>query len=123
MPNRETRRKQAKTIRSKKKLYSLEDVQSALSIAIEMKKHTKGHLFNKTMVNKKKESVCVFCGATMKTKTDCQYWVMTLFDRMQTALINPTFFTDENIQALWLQHGEQYQNIKLPLNVGLSEKA
>lgn len=117
MPNREVRRKQAKTIRSKKKKYSLEDVQKSLSVAIEMKKHTKGHLFSKAQKDN-----CVFCGATMKTRKQCPYWILTMFDRMQTALINPTFFTDENIEALWLQHGEEYQDIKLPLNVGTNAK-
>jgi hypothetical protein len=115
MSNRKARR-QHKAQSSKAK-YSLKDVQVALSIAIEMKKHTRGHLFSKVQ-----KDTCVFCGATMKTKKQCQYWVLTLFDRMQTALINPTFFTNENIQALYLQHGEEYQNIKLPLNIALKKK-
>lgn len=116
--NRETRRKNNKKDKTQKKRYSLQDVQKAMNIAIEMKKHSKGHLFSKTMVNKKQESLCVFCGQTMKTKKECDYWVMTLLDRMQTILINPSFFMDDNIEALWLQHGEEYQNIQLPLNVG-----
>lgn len=114
MANRESRRKRAK--QDRKKLYSLTDVQKAINIAIEMKKHSKGHLFSSQLKDR-----CVFCGATMKTKKQCEYWAMTLIDRIQTTLINPTFFTDSEIQALWLQHGEQYQNIKLPLNVGKAE--
>lgn len=97
---------------SKKARYSLEDVQSAISVAIEMKKHSKGHLFSKALKDK-----CTFCGQSMKTKKQCEYWALTLIDRIQTVLINPTFFTDENVKALYLQHGEEYQNIKLPLVV------
>jgi len=104
--NRKQRRQGLHT----KKKYSLEDVQKAISIAMVMKKYSKGHLFNKSM-----KDHCVFCGATMKTKKECAYWFMTFLDRMQTVIINPSFFTDQDIQALWLQHGEQYQNIKLPL--------
>lgn len=92
--------------------YTLKDVQKSINIAIEMKKLTKGHLFSAGLKDR-----CVFCGQSMKTKKQCQYWIMTLFDRIQTILVNPAFFHDDNIQALWLQHGEQYQNIKLPLNV------
>lgn len=95
---------------AKKPRYSLEDVQSAITIAIEMKKHSKGHLFSKGLKDR-----CTFCGQSMKTRRQCEYWVLTLIDRIQTILINPDFFTDENVQALWLQHGEEYQNIKLPL--------
>ncbi len=95
---------------SKKAKYSLQDVQAAIAIAIEMKKHSKGHLFSTQLQER-----CVFCGQDMKTKKQCEYWAMTLIDRIQTVLINPTFFTDENVEALYLQHGEQYQNIKLPL--------
>ena len=109
--NRKQRRG-ANTKQDKKK-YSLHDVQKALNIAIEMKKHSKGHLFSTSLKDR-----CVFCGQSMKTKKECQYWVMTLIDRMQTVLINPDFFRDDEVQALWLQHDEEYQNIQLPLNVG-----
>lgn len=109
--NRKQRRKSYKKESHKK--YSLIDVQKAINIAIEMKKHTKGHLFSKTLKDK-----CVFCGQSPKTKKQCNYWVLTLIDRLQTVLINPDFFRDDEVQALWLQHGEEYQNIKLPLNVG-----
>ena len=109
-------RKQKRHDPNNKKKYSLNDVQKAIAVAIEMKKHTKGHLFSKNLKDK-----CVFCGASMKTKKECDYWAMTLLDRLQTVLINPNFFTDENVQALWLQHGEEYQNIKLPLTFGLKD--
>lgn len=113
MVNRAQRRyAKRKDTRAKAK-YSLQDVQKATSIAIEMKKHSKGHLFSKQLKDR-----CVFCGLTMKTKKECDYWFMTFLDRMQTVLINPDFFRDDEIQALWLQHGEEYQNIQLPLNVG-----
>lgn len=107
-------RKQRRTTVKKEavKKYSLQNVQHAILIAIEMKKLTKGHLFSKDL-----KELCVFCGANMKTKKQCDYWIMTLIDRVQTILINPTFYTSDNLQALWLQHGEEYQNIKLPLNV------
>ena len=113
MANRATRRKDPVTKALNKKQYSLLDIQKALTIAIEMKKITKGHLFSKNMKDQ-----CVFCGATMKTKLECDYHLLTLFDRLQSILINPDFYTEENIQCLWLQHGEEYQNIQLPLVVG-----
>lgn len=113
MLNRKQRRAQSKAIGSKRKKYSLEDVQRAMNIAIEMRKISKGHLFNENMKGR-----CVFCGLTKKTKKECDYWFMTFMDRLQTVLINPRFFTDDNLQALWLQHGEDYQNIQLPLALG-----
>lgn len=115
MPNRKQRRAQ-KTKNDRKK-YSLSDVQKAMSIAVEMKKISKGHLFSKNLKDR-----CVFCGQTMKTKKECDYWFMTFLDRMQTVIINPTFFHNDNIQALWLQNGEEYQNIQLPLNVGTKDE-
>ncbi len=111
--NRAQRRIAAKKDPTKKPKYSLQDVQKAMSIAMEMKKHSKGHLYSKQLKDR-----CVFCGASMKVRKTCEYWFMTFVDRVQTILINPDFFTDENVQALWLQHGEEYQNIKLPLNFG-----
>lgn len=107
MPNRKQRRHDPKD----RKKYSLHDVQKAINIALTMKKYSKGHLFSKTLKDK-----CVFCGATTKTRKTCQYWFMTFLDRTQTVLINPSFFTDNEIQALWLIHGDEYQNIRLPLN-------
>lgn len=127
--NRATRRSKAQKDKTLKKKYSLQDVQQAINIAIGMKKLTKGHLFLKNTTAKdekgkvdEKKSFCTFCGQNMQTKKQCEYWVLTLLDRIQTILINPTFFTDDNLQALWLQHGEEYQNIKLPLNVTPDEK-
>jgi hypothetical protein len=115
MLNRKQRRSSSK--KENRKKYSLADVQKAINIAIEMKKHSKGHLFSKNMKDR-----CTFCGQSMKTKKLCDYWVLTLIDRIQTVLINPAFFRDDEVQALWLQHGDEYQNIKLPLNVGSSAK-
>lgn len=106
--NRQKKRKLARI--TKKPKYSLDDVQSAIAIALEMKKHSKGHLFSKNLKDR-----CVFCGKGMKVRSQCPYWALTLIDRIQTVLINPSFFTDENIKALYLQHGEEYQNIRLPL--------
>lgn len=113
--NRAQKRKAEKKERKAK--YSLQDVQKSINIAIEMMKISKGHLFSAQLKDR-----CVFCGVTMKTKKRCDYWAMTLIDRVQTTLINPTFFKDDEIQALWLQHGDEYQNIKLPLNVGKHDK-
>lgn len=115
MANRYTRRLKKK--KDNKKEFSLNDVQRSIAIAIEMKKISKGHLFSKNLKDR-----CVFCGANMKTKKECSYWAMTLIDRIQSVLVNPDFYTDENIQALWLQHGEEYQNIKLPLVFGAEKK-
>ena len=108
MPNRMQRRKAKK--------YSIFDIQEAMAIAIAMRKLTKGHLFSKKLKDR-----CVFCGQTMKTKKECEYAVMTLFDRLQSVLVNPQFYTADNLQALWLQHGEEYQNIKLPMVVEVKE--
>ena len=105
-------RKQRRHDPKYKAKYSLKDVQSATNIALTMKKFTKGHLFKESLKDR-----CLFCGSSMKTKKECAYWFMTFLDRMQTVLINPSFFTDKEVQALWLQHGEEYQNVKLPLNI------
>lgn len=96
--------------------YSMNSIHKAMSIAIEMKKISKGHLYSKQLKDR-----CVFCGQTMKTKKECEYWFMTFLDRLQTVLVNPGFFTNQDIQALWLQHGDEYQNIQLPLVVGLKD--
>lgn len=111
--NRAQKRKAMKKDPTMKPKYSLQDVQKAMNIAMEMKKHSKGHLFSKTLKNR-----CVFCGVTMKARTTCDYWFMTFMDRVQTIIINPDFFMDDNVEALWLQHGEEYQNIQLPMNFG-----
>lgn len=110
-------RKQRRQLKTSQKKYSLHDVQAAINIAITMKKYSKGHLFSKAMKNR-----CSFCGVTTKTKKTCDYWFFTFLDRMQTVLINPDFFMEDNIEALWLQHGEEYQNIKLPLNFSDGKK-
>jgi len=87
-----------------------------MNLGLVMRKYSKGHLFSKNM-----KEHCTFCGATIKTKKQCPYQFLTFLDRMQTALVNPEFFKDDDIQALWLQHGEEYQNIKLPINLGVDD--
>lgn len=109
--NRAWRRADKKKGLAKKK-YSLQDVQQAMNIALEMKKHSKGHLFSKSQKDR-----CVFCGVTMKTKKQCKFWFFTFMDRTQTVLINPTFFTADNVEALWLQQSTDYQDVQIPLNM------
>lgn len=123
--NRQKRRKfQAVEKRTHGKAkYSLHDVQRAINIALEMRKLTKGHLFSKTMVDKDKNNLCTFCGSTMKTKKMCNLWFLTFMDRLQVVLINPGYFTDNEIEALWLQVGDEYKDIKIPVNVGKNAKA
>lgn len=112
--NRLLRRKQERTQGRKK--YSLIDVQKAMNVAMEMKKFTKGHLYNKSMKDR-----CVFCGATLKTKKQCAYWFYTFLDRMQVVLINPDFFTDKDIQALWMRNEEEYKEVQFPLNMHIRD--
>lgn len=116
--NRQQKRTAKKKDPKAKAKYSLHDVQKAINVALAMKKFSKGHLFSKNQ-----KELCVFCGASQKTKKPCNYWFMTFLDRMQTILINPDFFRDDEVQALWLQHEEEYQNIKLPLNFNDETKA
>lgn len=92
--------------------YSLHDVQKAINIAIEMRKLTKGHLFNKNMKDR-----CTFCGVTTKTKKMCDFWFLTFIDRLQVVLINPNYFTDKEVEALWMQNSEEYKDIKIPVNI------
>ena len=109
--NRQTRRNtiKAKT-RQERVKFTLIDVQKAISIALEMRKESRGHLFKKGP----KRTVCVFCGAGRRTKEDCEYSLLTFFDRMQTVLINPDFFRGDDKQANWLQQGEMYKDIRVP---------
>lgn len=109
--NRAQRRVRQKKVQTAKKKYSLEDVQKAMNIALEMRKLSKGHLYSKNMKDR-----CVFCGATMKTRKMCDYWFITFMDRTQTVLINPTFFSDNEVDSLWLKTADEYGNIKVPLN-------
>lgn len=108
--NRLTRRAQER--RQKRPKYSLIDVQKAMNTALEMKKLTKGHLFSKTL-----KDHCVFCGATLKTRKRCPYWFFTFMDRMQVILINPSFFTDNEVQALWVRTEDEYKEVQFPLNL------
>lgn len=105
------RKDKRKAIRKQSKpKYSLVDIQKAIVIAVEMKRASNGHLFKKELKNR-----CVFCGKGLKSKMECEYWFMTFLDRMQTVLINPDFFTDKNIEAIWVQHGYEYKDIKVKL--------
>lgn len=106
--NRKDRRKSIR-VHSRKK-YSLIEVQKSISIALEMRKSSNGHLFKSSMKER-----CVFCGATRKSRKQCEYWFLTFMDRMQMVLVNPTFFTADDIEALWLQHGPEYDQIRIPL--------
>lgn len=110
--NRAQRRKLSKDQQQHAKpLYSLLDVQKATVIAIEMKKASLGHLFRKELKN-----LCVFCGKSTKSKKECEYWFLTFMDRQQTVLINPEFFSDDDMEAIWLQHGYEYDDIKIPFH-------
>lgn len=108
--NRLTRRKQER--RQKRPKYSLIDVQKAMNIAVEMLKLTKGHLFSKTLKER-----CVFCGATLKTRKKCEFRLFTFMDRTQVVLINPSFFTDNEVQALWVRAEDEYKEVQFPLNM------
>lgn len=109
--NRKTRRATAKFKTKQEKIkFTLIDVQKAISVALEMRKESRGHLFKKGP----KRTVCVFCGAGRRTKDECEYSFMTFIDRMQTVLVNPDFFKGDDSQANWLQHGESYAEIKVP---------
>jgi len=94
---------------NKKPKYSLEDMQKAMNIAIEMKRLTRGHLYMKNNPER-----CVFCGFK-SSKKECRFWFMTFMDRWQSVLLNPTFFHDKEIEAIWIQ--PEYQDIKLPVNL------
>lgn len=95
-----------------KQKFTLLELQKAISIALEMKKASRGHLFDKNLKER-----CVFCGKTRKVKTECNFWFLTFIDRIQTILLNPEFFSADDIEALWLQHSNQYQEIKIPMLV------
>lgn len=110
MLNRAKRRQQQKI--SSKPKYSLMDVQRAINIAVEMRKLTKGHLFSGALHER-----CVFCGVTMKTKKQCKFWFFTFMDRMQVILINPAFFKDNEIQALWVRNEDEYKDIQIPIHL------
>jgi hypothetical protein len=110
MLNRKQRRIRAKKVKSAKPLYSLEDVQRAMNVALQIRKLTKGHLFSKNLKDR-----CVFCGDDMKTKRMCPSWLISLLDRLQTVLINPDHFKDNEMDALWVKSQDEYGNIKVPI--------
>lgn len=117
--NRAAKRKAMKTVKGQaKQKFTLLELQKAISISLEMKKASHGHLFDKNLKER-----CVFCGVGRKTKKECEYWFLTFLDRIQTILINPLFFSDDDIEALWLQHDDAYQDIRIPVNLTKNEKA
>lgn len=109
--NRAQKRKVMKAAKGQaKQKFTLLELQKALSIGLEMKKASKGHLFDKNLKER-----CVFCGKSRRARTECEYWFMTFIDRVQTILINPEFFSSDDIEAVWFQHGDQYDGIQIPL--------
>lgn len=109
MKRKAQKRLQSEAKKQGKKKFTLLELQKALSIALEMKKDTGGHLFKDHLKNH-----CVFCGEDTKTKKKCDWWFLTYLDRVQTILINPLFFQGDDSQAKWLQQGEDYKQIKVP---------
>lgn len=108
--NRKARRNILKTTRKNTKpKYSIQDMQRAMGIANEMIKATKGHLYVKHLNDK-----CVFCGKTIRAKAKCKYTVITFIDRMQTVLVNPDFYKDNDKEAFFFQHGDIYKDIRIP---------
>lgn len=109
--NRATKRKAMKTAKGQaKQKFTLLELQKAFSIAQEMEKESRGHLFSHHMKER-----CVFCGKGRRTKIHCDYWFLTFMDRVQTILINPTFFVGADTEALWLQHAAEYAAIQVPV--------
>lgn len=115
--NREARRKRDKAVRGQsKQKFTLLDLQKSFAIALEMVKESRGHLFNPHM--KDKESgleLCTFCGQDRKTEEECDFERLTWIDRVQTILLNPDFFRESEAEAIYFQHGENYQDIRIPL--------
>lgn len=89
-------------------MFTLLELQRATHIANEMRKASRGHLFTKSLKER-----CIFCGEDRKTRTDCASWFQTFLDRMQTILINPEFYKDDDIEGYFYQHGDEYGGIKL----------
>lgn len=117
MPNRMQRRKTKKLAEAQgRKTFTLLDFQKALAIALDMRKASKGHLFSKLKINKENNvEMCVFCDQDRTTDKYCEYNELTLFDRIQTILINRDFFSDNDIEAIWLQHSAEYAHIQIPV--------
>lgn len=100
-----------------KQKFTLLELQKALSIALEMKKESRGHLFSPNLKHEETRiEMCLFCGEDRNTKTECDHWFLTFIDRIQTILINPEFFIGVDEQANWLQHGDEYEGIRVPID-------
>lgn len=109
--NRASRRRYAKQAKTDKPKYSLEDIQRAMGISMRMNEATKGHLYKKHMDDK-----CVFCGATLRARKQCEHWFLTFVDRLQVILINPDFYEKDDDNAYWLIP-EEYGKVKVPYGV------
>ena len=115
--NRQEKRLRDKKVKGQlKQKFTLLELQKAISIALEMKKESRGHLFSIHLKER-----CVFCGVGRKTKKNCEWWLLTFVDRLQTILINPTFFLGNDELASWLQHDDQYQHVRIPTKEQISE--
>lgn len=118
--NREQKRKRDKVVKGQaKQKFTLMELQKAFSVALEMKKESRGHLFSHTLKHKDTGiELCVFCGTGRDTtEGECEYWFLTYIDRVQTILINPQFFVGDDSQAAWIQHGDEYEDIRIPVEV------
>jgi hypothetical protein len=115
--NRSQRRVRDKTATKQgKQKFTLVELQKAFSIGLEMKKESRGHLFNPNIKNQETDlPVCTFCGLDQSTtEGECEYWLLTFLDRVQTILLNPLFFIGDDSQANYFQHGDEYAEIRLP---------
>lgn len=115
--NRAQRRVRDKKVKGQaKQKFTLLELQKAFAIAMEMVKESRGHLFNTHMKDEKSGlELCTFCGQDRNTKDECDYERLTWMDRVQTILLNPDFFRESEAEAVYLQHGEQYQEVKIPV--------
>jgi hypothetical protein len=115
--NREQKRKVTKKAKGQaKQKFTLLELQKAMAIALEMNRESKGHLFSETLKNKATGiELCVFCGQDRTTTIQCESWFITYHDRLQTILINPLFFVGADQEAYWLQHGTEYEEIRIPM--------
>lgn len=117
MLNRSQRRDRDKKVKGQaKQKFTLLDLQKAFSIALEMVKESRGHLFSPTMKHKDTgHPLCVFCGQQQDTKEECDFERLTWMDRVQTILLNPDFFRESEAEAIFFQHGDEYKDLSIPL--------
>ncbi len=117
--NRDAKRKTMKAAKGQaKQKFTLLELQKAIAISLEMKKESRGHLFSPNLKHEETQvEMCVFDGIDRNTTDDCEFWFLTFLDRVQTILINPEFFIGADAKASWLQHGDEYQDIRIPVEV------